>query len=423
MTGARLGQPGLPWPDRAFVGGLITAGLEKIDAPSLASVRSVAREVLATDPHAPLALQVHPGRVGRRRPVVGEEIGQLVDRLVVPDDGSFVVHRDEPGSTGLSSALATHRAPDTGLPFRLVVGESRVLLSAWHVIGDARIANGLLTGAILAAIDGGGVDVLTQGTTPGTARALVRSLVHGIRGAGLPRRHMLPPARAELQAPPWVPDPWVEHRSYSPEVLRSMKVASRSARVRRSSVLIARIEQALRETGLAPRDDFRTVVVDCRRYLEPGARVRGNLSAGQVLAAEWTEPRSVDAAVTGALRSARPVLGLVVACAASFRPGRRPVRQPAAMVARPTYSIMGPMPGLSRLPWVGSPGVAVGGRPGRPDEVTFAALEVGQCLQVTASFDRSVFPPGLIRAVLDLVAGLDWNDADHEPSLASEGTR
>lgn len=386
------------WYDRAFVGAVTTAAVGRIDAPDVDRVRAAAAALLAAAPDGPAAVEIRDGLAWRRDRLDAEA---LAARLVLPTE-PLPADGDVDELLALACRDVPPLAPD--LPWRLLVGPDHAVLAARHVVGDASVANGLITGLLLAARGAELPDVLVHPTTPGVTRRVASTMVRQLRP--MPRCHpvVLPTDPDEV----WTPQAGVAHRVYPAQALRALKVEARRLGVRRTSLLTSLVEQALAARGAAPEDDVRTVVVDCRRYLHGGEVVRGNFSTGEALRADWADPTAVDAVVTRSLERARPLLHLVAGSVLARRPGGpvHPVLAGTPVRLRPDYSVVGPLRGATALPWRGTPSFPSAIVPYRPDAIGVISVEVGPALQLTLSYDAGFVPDELMTAVLDGVGTL-----------------
>lgn len=386
------------WHDRAFVGAVTTAALGRIDAPGVEAVRAATAALLAAAPDGPAAVEIRDGLAWRRARLDPEA---LADRLVLPAAPA----PDDEESDALVARACRDVAPlPPDQPWRLLVGPDHAVLAVRHVVGDASVANALLTGLLLAARGADLPDALVHPTTPGVTRRVASTMVRTLRP--MPRCHpvLLPTDPAAV----WTPDAGVAHRVYPAQALRTLKVEARRLGVRRTSLLTALVEQALAARDAAPQDDVRTVVVDCRRYLHAGEVVRGNFSTGEALRADWVDPTAVDEVVTRSLDRARPLLHLVAGSVLARRSGGpvHPVLAGTPVRLRPDYSVVGPLRGATALPWRGTPAFASAIVPYRPDAVGVISVEVGTALQLTLGYDRGFVPDRLMTDVLDGVGAL-----------------
>lgn len=386
------------WYDRPFVGAVTTAALGRIDAPAVADVRAAAAALIAAAPDGPAAVEIRDGLAWRRASLDPEALAAELVRPTgpLPADGDL----DEL----VARACRDIEPPEPSQPWRLLVGPDHAVLAVRHVVGDASVANGLITGLLLAARGAALPDVLVHPTTPGVTRRVASTMVRTLRP--MPRCHpVLLPTDPEAV---WTPQAGVAHRVYPADGLRALKAAARRLGVRRTSLLTALVEQALAAQGVAPQDDVRTVVVDCRRYLRAGEVVRGNFATGEALRADWADAVAVDEVVTRSLERARPLLHLVAGSVLARRSGGpvHPVVAGTAVRLRPDYSVVGPLRGATALPWQGAPRFASAIVPYRPDAVGVISVEVGNALQLTLGYDAGFAPPGLMTDVLDTVGTL-----------------
>ncbi|MDO8105999.1 hypothetical protein Q6348_02180 [Isoptericola sp. b441] len=386
------------WPDRGFSDATTSAGAGLLRTPSLADLRRVVTDLLVAAPDGPAAVGVRGGvAVRQAHPDPASRAAELVQPTGTLPPGE---------RTDARVAAATASAPDlpAGQPFRLLVGPDHVVLTARHVIGDASITNALITGLLLAADGRPLPDALVTPTSPGMTWAVARTMLRSLRP--MPRCHPVDLPRAEDQV--WTPSPGIVHATFEPSALRRLKAQARSLGVRRTSLLVSLVERALGTVGIAPVDDVRTVVVDCRRYLPAGRTVQGNFSAGVGLRADWSDPEAVDGVVSLSLERARPLLHLVAGSVqARFPHGPvRPVAPGAPVRVRPDYSVVGPLRGAAALPWDGLPTLLSAIRPYRPDGLGVMGVEIGQALQVTLGYDRAFLGDVIPRAVLDALADL-----------------
>jgi len=390
-------RPRSGWYDRPFGGWSSVFAAAPLRSPDLAAVRAAATRLLAADPTTPAALRVHGGLAWER---TGFDPAALAARLVVPA-GPLEATADVAAQLARRAEAEPPLDPD--LPFRLTLGPDHLVATADHVIGDAAVAAPLVSGLLQAAAgDDDAVAVLRRPSSPDLLRPVLATLARRVRRA--------PPAVLDelpvLAQGEWRLEHGVAHAVLDAAANRWVKSEARRLQVRRSSLVVSLLEQAIAAEGLAPADDVRTVVVDCRRYLRPDQVVRGNFSSGTSFAARWTDARDVDARLGTALDTARPLLHLV-AGAVEARRGLRgppPVVRPPDPAARvrvhPDYSVVVGGRTVARLPWAGPRTFLSATRPHRPDAFGVIALEVANTLQVTVSHDRAYLGSGEADAVL-----------------------
>ena len=397
-------RPRSGWFDRPFGGWSTVFAAAHLRTPDLDAVRAATARLLAADPTTPPALQVHGGLAWLRPDL---DPTALAARLVVPA-AALDVGPGPDVSAAIARRAEAEPPLDPDLPFRLTLGPDHLVATVDHVIGDAAVASPLVTGLLQAAAgDDDAVAGLLRPTSGGLLRPVLGTLAR--------RLERQPPAVID-DVPVLPRGEWRLHHGVAHAVLgaaanRSSKVEARRLGVRRSSLVMALVEQAIAAEGLAPADDVRTVVVDCRRYLDEGQVVRGNFSAGTAVAARWTDPRDVDTRVDHALEHARPLLHLLAGAVTARRGTRAPrpvVRtpDPAARVrVHADYSVVVGGRTVGRLPWSGPPHFLSATRPQRPDAFGVIVLEAGGTLQVSVSHDRDYLEPAAVQRVLGGLAG------------------
>lgn len=386
-------RPVSRWPDRPFAPWSIFGACGPVQSPPLSAMRAAVAEVIAADPASPAAVVVHDGAAWRRDPAPDPDA--LAARLVLP---AAAIDVDAPGALAAVCSGAPPIAD--GLPFRIEVGPTHMTFAMRHLVGDAGLANALLTGLTRAAFGGGVPPMLTTPTTPGVTRRVLAELVRRA-----PRQRRVgavdaPPATGE----PWVVTPAVTHAAFDVSVHRGLVAGSRRLGVRRSSLVVSLFEQAVAAHGLAPTHDLRTMVVDCRRYLDQPMSVRGNFAAGMPLRAPWSDPVAVEAAVAAALDAGRPLAFLVHGAVMSrVLPARvtLPLVDPdAPRRLLPDYSIVGPLNEATRMPWTGPAQYLGGSHARRPDACGVIYLEVGRAPQLAVAHDAGYVPQARMAEVL-----------------------
>ncbi len=380
------------WFDRGFAGAEITLACGPLATPDVADIRRVLAEVLRAAPDGPVALEVVDGAARRREHLDPEALAEAMVVSAEPLTPTVAV------ADALAARCADQSSVPDGLAFRMLVGPDHVVLTIQHVVGDASVANAALSGILRAAGGGELPSALITPTSRKVTTSVVRVLLRSLRP--MPRcRTVAAPTDPDR---PWLPVLGVAHVSFPEEVLRDFKAEARRLGVRRTSLLVAYVEQALAREGVAPVDDVRTLVVDCRRYLSAGQVVRNNFSSGMALRASWHEPADVDAVTTRALDRARPLLHLVAGSLPRWRPAPpvHAIALGAPVRLRPDYSVVGPLRAAAGLPWTGRPNFVSAVRPYRPDVVGVISCEVGQVLQVSLAYDSGSIDRAVVERVL-----------------------
>ncbi|WP_126688208.1 hypothetical protein [Nocardioides ferulae] len=398
----------MPVRDRTWARFATVRAAGPVAPPDAETLRAQLRELARLDPGHPWLCRVDLTR-GRLRPVTGSALDAFVDAVVREIDG-------DPGPERLAREQLAE--PLGELPFRLVLGRSSVALRSAHLLGDGAVVDRWFP-ALLA---GGGASALRRRDT--SRSPLLRA---GLRRFG---RHPLDAVRAVRGAFPLAPPAPPRTREVPelgvPEVVTATVPAAEVARLRaardegrtRASVaaqLMSRTAAALARHGVVAEGAL--VMMDCRRYLGPGAAVTGNFAAGPYLDVDATNAEAMAAALARATDDAVPLVLLAAATARTGALGLRrrlggspgvvsPSRVGVPVQPRLTLSYQGRL-ALDDLPWLDRKAARYlqAAQPAGPEGITVAFAPTSAGTQLTATAHPDVFDPALLRAALAEVAG------------------
>lgn len=389
--------------------GLSVAG--PIDVPSRADLVRALRLIAACGPQARVGLQID--RAAARWIWEPEQLGRLCDEAVV--------EAAPPCTADLGTTLTDLAAQGATSPvLRFLRSDRYLFLDMVHALGDARLMTLLLTGVVEAA---------RTGEAPAWARLaedrhpLRAALLH--RGGadrfrpGAAVRAMRPslPSRDRSTGDrdrPWRPSVTAVYQRSEPGVLAEVRDWRRAHEpgMSRVPITFAAAHAALRAVGLRPQRRS-LVLFDGRRYLPRGVTVNGNFVAGlDLVVGEAPTPADFHDVIEQAAVAGRPLTAMLAGLtvgrtlAAVSRIGGAPPTVPAAPRPYIAYSHVGLPPAAARLPWIGPrrdhvyTGLA---EPAGPEGLTLVFAEIGDCLQVSASFHSGVFDRSRVAEALDLL--------------------
>jgi hypothetical protein len=207
---------------------------------------------------------------------------------------------------------------------------------------------------------------------------------------------------------PWTPSPRAVYRRTSPETFEALRLWRKEHAPGAGSapVAFAVLHAALRRQGFDPKRN-QLVLFDARRYLPPGAEVRGNFAVGLDLSVSPPyAPADYAAALERPGTAGRPLTAMVAGMALRPLLSRMPQTTTAPLRPHPylAFSHVGRPLNITRMPWTGPVHERVYCgllEPAGPEGITFAITEVSNGLQVTASFHEGVTDARLIERALD----------------------
>jgi hypothetical protein len=176
-----------------------------------------------------------------------------------------------------------------------------------------------------------------------------------------------------------------------------------------TAVLASRVYTAFTAEGIAMAPSGFYSLFDIRSYLEvDSGGLWGNLAKALFLAADLTDPRSVDEAMREIIQSRRALPATVAGgVLTALRPPRLHTEMAAAGAPVLTFNSMPGLPGLESVPWIGTGvrryfGV---GYPTGPTGISVFAVRLRDRMEITASFDLgTVDPDAAARALRRLTA-------------------
>lgn len=378
-----------------------------IDVPSREDLVGALRLIAACGPQARVGLQLD--RTTARWVWDPEQLDKLC--------AEAVVETAPPRTADLGAALADlARQPDVPA-LRFLRSDRHLYLDMVHALGDARLMTLLLTAVVETARSGeapawarlaeerhplraallrrGGADRFRVGAA---VRAMRPSLPTGEQTGG----RLLPPSLTAV------------HRRSEPGVLGELRDWRRThaAGISRIPITFAAAHAALRAVGLAPQSRS-LVIFDGRRYLPTGTTVNGNFVAGlDLVVGDAPTPADFHAVIEHAAAAGRPLTAMLAsltvgrALAAVRRRRDAPATVPGTPRPYVAYSHVGHPLAATRLPWIGPrrdhvyAGLA---EPAGPEGLTLVFAEMGDGLQVSASFHSSVFDRERVAEALDLL--------------------
>lgn len=364
-----------------------------VEVPAADDLRTALRRFAAVRPEHPFFRLVDTSS-GRWLPLERGALDAHCAELVVEG----VSPAGDPGRVA-TAALGVDRGSRPGL---LLLGRDTVTVVFTHALGDAASVNGLTAELLVAAVENRAPLAPTRGLTRlALPRALGRlygrhpRLVADLVASNRPR----PDAGAERSPAAPSPRRVVAARS-EPGFLAELRERRRAAGFDASTaaVVFAASARRVADAGLLEPRTL-SVLVDCRRYLPPGAAVEGNFATAITLApADPGSPEAVAAELQAAIAVGRPLAALALG---GIRAGHTAPR-PAA----PTLAVnhLGGLCSCESVPWRGDPSgwrYVNGSTALNPGELSLGFHGLGGALHVAASFDPSRFRPETVAAVVD----------------------
>ena len=319
---------------------------------------------------------------------------------------------DDPADT----MLEVLRRGRGSLPMTFVTSGESVSLNLAHAMGDGYFMCRLLP-AVMEAARTGDVPAwarLDVATTPlrtalwsffGRHPGRIRTVLADIRST--PRD--LAPAPSPTIG--WRPSMACVVRLSSTEAFTELKRwrKAHASGISTVAVTLAALECA-RRTLRVPSAQAPLVLFDARRYVSRASgEVTGNFCVGMRLSIEDRfEPTSVDRSMKRAVQTGRPLSAMSAGLALSriARPATPATTAPTAPQWDVAYTHMGRPADIVRLPWTddGSRRFYTGSlTPAGPTGITFALSEIGNRINVSASFHDNVLDAGVVTDLIDLV--------------------
>lgn len=338
-----------------------------------------------------------------------------------------------PGETSGDTAQRIYAMGRRGLPISIVTGADSISMNIAHVMAD-----GYHMGRLLHAV----IETANRGQLPPWATRTVqdrplRSAVwnffgrHPARVAALralvgarPAPAAEPQVDAEVQvetAPrtttavqastvAWAPSEACVTRFSTPAAFAELKQwrKAHASGVSTAALTFAVAERARVELGHASTAPP-LVLFDARRYLPGREReVPGNFCAGLYLdVAEPFHPRAFHDQMGAANELGRPLTAMSVGMLRARRRAEQPESNGQVDPAWQTaHTYLGRPPDIARLPWLddGRPPYYVGMlTPAGPNGLTLAATEIGNRINVSASFHDNVIDRADVVAMLELM--------------------
>lgn len=320
-----------------------------------------------------------------------QHLDMQAERMVRPLPAEF---------TGDAGLPRLREAAPSDLPFVVFLGEDRAALCIDHRLGDGFLSVMLTAGAlagrgapaVFASVDDRdplpAALAATYGRHPGRIGAVLRDRWTDARpaydGPTVPGEG----GRLDLVT-----------GAMDGATFRALADWSRG-RVPPTLAVMFAFREALRRTGI-PVMDTGAILVDLRRYLPSGRSTLANFVVGHPVQAQG----GVDAA--GArfhqdLSVGRPLAAL--ASGLLTRAWRRPAPSTVPAAASPIVSDMGFLRALEPLPWAsGEPVVRVSVDPGSRNGITALTAVLGRRLNISVSFDGSLWERDAVTAACDLL--------------------
>lgn len=384
--------------DRPWVGHYTVALATPLAVRPIDEMRAVLAEFMRRNPAAPISCRLDPSTY-RWLPVPVAEHEAHLDRTFTAID--------DPDPADLPGHILAHRAVVPELPVLAAVSPGSILVQICHAVGDAVTLAQLLFALVHA--DSRDLESLARRVgTAAPARALMGNLRSHHRDWAGYLRHRSGPPQARPVGPAATPRPSFVGVTLSNVVLRDL-TRWRNAHARGVSltcVLTAAVHQALTRSGVRMDDRGFYALIDMRTALPPRPEPYwGNMSKSLYLAADPTDPRSVENALRTARTTLRALPASVVGAVTSVLTRERPptTPQPPVEPVSLTFNSIPMLPGLSDLPWhdpVSQRFYAFGPSRG-PGGISITALRLRGHMELTASFDEATVRPETLRHALD----------------------
>lgn len=378
------------------------------DVPSREDLVRALRLIAACGPQARVGLQLDCAAA--RWTWEPEQIDRLCDEAVVETPPSLA------GDVG--ATLASLAEIDHPPVLRFLRSDRHLYLDMVHALGDARLMAHLLSGVVETARTR---EVPSWARLPEERHPLRAALRHHFGAdrsrVGAAVRAMRPSlliGDRSAGARPWQPSLTAVHQRSEPGVLAGLRGWRKvhEPGISRVPIIFAAAHAALRAVGLRPQRRS-LVLFDGRRYLPRDVTVHGNFVAGlNLVVGDAPTPTDFRNVIEQAAIAGRPLTamlaGLTVgrALAAVHRIGSGTRTVPAAPRPYVAYSHVGHPPAIARLPWIGPLGDHVYTglvEPAGPEGLTLVFTEMGDGLQVSASFHAGVFDRAQVAEALDLL--------------------
>lgn len=383
--------------------------------PPAASERVLGRDRLSAGVY--ISVELGPLHVPDRRVVVAAvrtligigssaRAGRVFDRDRWTYDPSTLDMQAErmvrplpPGLRGDASLPRLREVVDPGLPFTVFLGEDRASLCIDHRLGDGFLSV-MLTAGVFGATGVPAVFLAAHENDPLRA-ALVRTFRRHADRMELVRARlrdrptpytgeMVPGRRASLD---------LVTATMEPDVFRSLAAWSKG-RVPPTLSMMFALRAALARVEIPVMDEG-AILVDLRRYLPSGHSTLANFVVGHRLSVT-DGIDTAGARFSRDLQQGRPLAALTLGLLT--RSWNRPAPPLVPAAAHPIVSDMGFLRALEPLPWASeSPTVKVSVDPGSRNGITALTAVLRRRMNVSLSFDGSLFERGKVEAACELL--------------------
>jgi hypothetical protein len=361
-------------------------------------IRAVLAEFMRRNPTTPLACHLDTTS-NRWLPVPAADHAVHLDRTLIA--------ADDPDPADLTGHITAHQALLPELPVLVVVGPESIMIRVCHAVGDAVTLAQLLFA--LARADLPELNRLARRV--GTAvpvRALAGNAWGHHRDWAKFLRHRSGPPTTTPVGPVATPRPSFTGTTLSNAALHDI-TRWRNANARGVSltcVLTSAVHNALTRGGVPMDDRGFYALIDMRTALPERAEPYwGNMSKSVYLAADPSDPRSVECALRAARTTNRALPASVVGAVASVVARQRPlaIAQSPVVPVSLTFNSIPILPRLSDLPWrnvVNQRFYAFGSSRG-PGGISVSAIRLRGHMELTASFDEATVDEETLRHALE----------------------
>ena len=372
--------------DLLSAGVYISVELAPLHVPERAGVVAAVRELIG------LGAPARAGRTfdGLRWRYDPDRLDEQAERMVRP------LHPEMTGDAGLPRL---REAVDADLPFTVFLGEDRASLCIDHRLGDGFLSV-MLTAGALTGRRPPSVFTTARDADPLRAALAATFLRHPTRAVAVVHDRLT--SRRPTHSGPTVP---AERGSLDlvtgrmdATTYRSVAAWSRG-RVPPTLAMMFALRAALERVGLPVMDEG-SILVDLRRYLPSGRSTLANFVVGHPVATT----DGLDAAgarFSHDLHVGRPLAALATGLVTGG--WRRPASADVPAAARPILSDMGFLRALEPLPWAGDAVVRVSVDPAGRNGITALTAVLQRRLNVSVSFDGSLYERDAIVAACDLL--------------------
>jgi hypothetical protein len=367
----------------------------------IGEIRVALKEFMRRNPTTPLACRLDT-RASRWLPVPAAEREAHLDRILIA--------AGDPDPDDLAGHVVAHQAavaPD--LPLVVVVTPGSIMTQICHAVGDAVTATRLMRALVRAEPDE--LAGLAQRVgTAGPVRALIRGLRPHHRDWAHYLRSRSGPPVAEPVGPAAPAQPSFTGTTISNAGLRDI-TRWRNANARGVSltcVLTCAMHRALCLHGVPMHGSGYYALIDMRTMLPDNGKPHwGNLCKSLYLAADLTDPYSVESALRKVRDTDRALPASVIGAVTTAMTRPRPPAATQAPVAPVTltFNSIPTLPGLSDLPWHDEVDRRFYGfgRSRGPGSISVSVLRLRGHMELTASFDEATVTAETMRSALEAV--------------------